>query len=97
MVPGLARIAELRGGGTHTCARLVSGRVQCWGGNDKGQLGGGATSGPRPNPVTVRNVPDAVAIAVGEAHGCAVRQAGTLYCWGDGANGALGPQRVAMR
>lgn len=96
-VPGVASVVQLAAGGAHTCARLTSGRIQCWGQNDRGQLGGGAPSDPRAAPLTVRNVPDAVDLALGEAHGCAIRRAGDLVCWGDPAHGALGPQQVAMR
>jgi len=35
----LGSVASLATGRYHTCARLQSGQVQCWGGNQHGQLG----------------------------------------------------------
>jgi alpha-tubulin suppressor-like RCC1 family protein len=37
----LAGAASLAAGLTHVCARMTSGGVRCWGGNDAGQLGDG--------------------------------------------------------
>jgi alpha-tubulin suppressor-like RCC1 family protein len=53
-------VADLAGGataiaagGSHTCAVTSGGRVQCWGGNAYGQLGGGSVSSARHTPTTV--------------------------------------------
>jgi alpha-tubulin suppressor-like RCC1 family protein len=43
LVTGLEHVVELRAGYDHTCARLATGDVYCWGGNDFGQLGDGTT------------------------------------------------------
>jgi alpha-tubulin suppressor-like RCC1 family protein len=40
-VPGLTGVVELRVGKGHTCVRLDTGAVKCWGTNDQGQLGDG--------------------------------------------------------
>jgi alpha-tubulin suppressor-like RCC1 family protein len=37
----LGGAASLAGGFTHVCARMTSGGLRCWGGNDAGQLGDG--------------------------------------------------------
>jgi alpha-tubulin suppressor-like RCC1 family protein len=42
-VPGVAGAVELRTGGAHVCALRADGTVICWGTNDRGQLGNGAT------------------------------------------------------
>jgi alpha-tubulin suppressor-like RCC1 family protein len=40
-------------GGAHTCGRLASGRLRCWGDNDLGQVGRGSASPSQPSPVGV--------------------------------------------
>jgi len=43
-VTGLAEPAQLSGGSFHTCAVVTKGGVECWGGNEFGQLGDGNTA-----------------------------------------------------
>lgn len=82
----------------HTCALLESGRVKCWGENNKGQLGYGNTI-----PVGLTNVPadvglvnvstthkNVIQIACGLFGICAVLENGKVRCWGDGSSGVLG-------
>ena len=38
------RVVEIAAGGYHSCARVKTGRVFCWGGNGNGQLGDGRTT-----------------------------------------------------
>jgi hypothetical protein len=40
----LGGVAGLTAGLTHVCARMTSGGVRCWGGNESGQLGDGMGS-----------------------------------------------------
>jgi alpha-tubulin suppressor-like RCC1 family protein len=87
---GLAQVGEIALGGSHGCARLTTGRVVCWGGNDKGQLGASGSS--RTSPVAVRGVDDALSIATGAKHSCAARKKGDATCWGGNEFGALGPR-----
>jgi alpha-tubulin suppressor-like RCC1 family protein len=80
---------ELVVGAFHACARSASGTVQCWGANDRGQLGDLTAADPSP----ATTVPGLVAsaLAAGEYHTCAVVQAtGALECWGLGSAGQLG-------
>ena len=84
-------------GAYHTCALLSGGTVVCWGSSHEGLLGDGN------NAVNAQAAPGAVqavggggplagvtAITGGGAHTCALREGGTVACWGRGMNGQLG-------
>ena len=86
---------EIVAGGYHTCARLESGDVRCWGEGSQGQLGYGDDDdiGDDELPQSVGSVQvgqEVVALAAGSEHTCAVLVDGALRCWGDGAGGRLG-------
>ncbi len=83
-------IVQLAAGGSHTCALRSSGVVLCWGSNRVGQLGDGTMGPRRTEPRAVEGVTDAVSIAAGEEHTCAVRRDGLVLCWGLGEHGELG-------
>lgn len=91
----LEGVVQLAAGAAHTCARLASGEVACWGSNDRGQLGDG-TLMARLNPTLVRNEDDSAAlagvaeIAAGAFHTCARLLSGEIRCWGYGMFGQLG-------
>ena len=78
-------------GDLHSCAIRSDGSVYCWGRNHLGQLGNGLT-GVEVNltPVRVTGITDAVGIAVGYNHSCAIRSDGSVYCWGSNQWGQLG-------
>ena len=63
--------------------------VQCWGQNDFGQIG---AQGCRysATPVTVSGIANAVSIATGFLHTCALLADGTVRCWGHNDFGQLG-------
>jgi alpha-tubulin suppressor-like RCC1 family protein len=73
----------------HSCARLASGAVWCWGNNRYGDLGDG-TLDMRPLPEPVAGVSGAASIVAGAtAHTCALA-GGELQCWGNNDFGQLG-------
>jgi hypothetical protein len=89
-VSGLSGIATaVTTGKEHSCALLSSGKVECWGGNERGQLGNGSRVGSA-TPVPVTGVKNAVAVSAGGSHTCALLQNGTVVCWGDNQHGELG-------
>jgi hypothetical protein len=69
-VPGLSGVVELSAGFNHTCARLSSGALRCWGYNGNGQLGDG-TSTTRYTPVAVSGISTATQVAASDIHTCA--------------------------
>jgi alpha-tubulin suppressor-like RCC1 family protein len=77
-------------GNSFACALLDSGHVECWGEGDIGQLGDGNENDSNNTPVSVQDVSDAVQLAAGRNHVCALRRDGTVVCWGDGESGQLG-------
>lgn len=83
-------VIQIAVGGEHTCGLLESGAVKCWGSNEKGQLGNGATENSSA-PVDVVGLDSGViAIDAGDAHTCALKEDGSVHCWGDNDKGELG-------
>jgi len=78
----------------HSCALLNDGSITCWGSDRNGQLGNGAKSTARTDvPVFVETgVIDgnAVDIASGSYHSCALLNDGNLACWGSDSQGESG-------
>ena len=90
-VSGLTDAIDIVTGTAHSCALLADGTARCWGLN-AGQLGNG-TSGPGASstvPVTVSGLADAVDLAAGINHSCALLADGTARCWGVNGQGQLG-------
>jgi alpha-tubulin suppressor-like RCC1 family protein len=84
-------------GSDHTCVLLINGDVRCWGLNDKGQLGLGNTDtlGDDEPVISVSPVRFPIGfrvkqITAGQAHTCALSEAGKVICWGENSSGELG-------
>jgi hypothetical protein len=95
-------------GGVHACAVLDDGSVTCWGQNHRGQLGDGTTHSTTCGvgsdfgnysalPVTAVGITDAVDVAAGAAHTCALHASGSVSCWGDNFAGQLGDGTTTRR
>ncbi|MDG1848635.1 MAG: hypothetical protein P8J35_08360 [Candidatus Marinimicrobia bacterium] len=80
-------------GGQHNCELLSTGDVQCWGTNyptGTSTPGGSADSFvTEPEPVSGL-ARDAVLVASGAQHSCAILDNGSVQCWGYNQDGQLG-------
>jgi alpha-tubulin suppressor-like RCC1 family protein len=87
--PGRGTIVGISAGMYHACALRSRGGIDCWGGNESGQMGNG-TSGHSLTPEPVVGIDDAVAVAAGDSHSCALLEGHSVKCWGFGGTGQLG-------
>jgi alpha-tubulin suppressor-like RCC1 family protein len=90
---GVTRV-DLFASGTLICTATAA--PWCWGWNDNGELGNGSTVGAPPSaPVAVVGISDAVQVAPGNHHACALRATGQVVCWGKNDHGQLGDGTLA--
>jgi len=95
---GLSDVLDAATGTRNSCAvhRVGGDRVvSCWGNNEQRQLGNTYSLQRFNSPgESVTGITDAIAVAVGDAHACALTQdaAGVqrVYCWGAQEYGRLG-------
>ena len=85
-----SRWSQVEVGDEHTCAITAGGALYCWGNNGSGALGDGTTtSRPLPNPVSGMTS-GVLKVSTGGYHTCAIKNGGTLWCWGYNNYGQLG-------
>jgi alpha-tubulin suppressor-like RCC1 family protein len=100
LIKGISTARAVASGGYDSCALLAAGTVACWGQNDLGQVGNGA-SNPYDQatavtaPAIVKGLTGAKQISVGLRHACALLSNGTVKCWGSDYFGQLGVPRPA--
>jgi hypothetical protein len=83
-------VAEVTVVRERSCARKTDGTVWCWGRNRGGELGDGSKA-DRHAPVQVAALGSAVVeVELGESHGCARKDDGTVWCWGGNKSGTVG-------
>jgi hypothetical protein len=90
--PPQGTFTEIGAGAYHACAITPAGAVQCWGaGSALGGLDGGTDAGGNTNVAYEgQAIPPSGtfrAVAGGYAHTCAIRDDGTIACWGAGTTG----------
>lgn len=89
-VSGLSSAAtEVSAGYNHTCARLITGTLECWGHNLYGQLGNNATTNST-TPVDVVGISSVTSVSAGAWSTCARMNSGSIKCWGENTRGQLG-------
>ncbi len=98
-VSGITDARAIAASNAHTCVVKVSGTVACWGINVNGELGTGSAMIPVTStiPLSVSGLGGVVAIAAGAQSTCAVREDGSLYCWGYNGYGQLGDGTTTSR
>ena len=87
-------VLGLAAGDDFNCATSSDNKVRCWGLNGGGQLGDG-TNTNRPLPIVVHTdaqneLTGATAVAASDYHACALRNDGSVWCWGFNLYGQLG-------
>ena len=71
-----------------TCALISTGKVDCWGNNNSGQLGNGSTTDSDvPVPAIGLSGVKALATSYDGGSFCAVLSTGNVKCWGNNGNG----------
>ena len=88
-VQGISSATQVNTGGLITCATLSSGKVNCWGYNDSGQLGNNSTTSSSV-PVEVQGITTATQVEATALTACALLWSGKVKCWGRGDEGQLG-------
>ncbi len=93
-VPGQVGTAtnwvSLDAGSYHSLALRSDGTLFGWGSNTEGQLGDGTTTS-RPVPTSISTItPHWISTVAGAFHSLGLKSTGTLWAWGNNANGQLG-------
>jgi len=81
---------SLNAGFTHTCGADLGGTAYCWGNDNAGQVGNGATSLVVDTPTRVVTNLRFVKVTGGNSTSCGITSAGAAWCWGNGYQGQLG-------
>ncbi len=82
---------DISAGDDHSCAIFHDGSVKCWGRNNYGQIGNGASqSSPMPTNASLPTGRNATDLEVGRYHTCAILDDGSMRCWGRNRYGEIG-------
>jgi alpha-tubulin suppressor-like RCC1 family protein len=96
-VPNLSGVRSVALGFYYSCAILAGGAVSCWGFDQYGQVGVAPSGASNcqgytcvPAPTTIPGLTGVVQLALSTATTCALRGDGTVWCWGENHQSALG-------
>ncbi|MBI2060983.1 MAG: hypothetical protein HYT87_14550 [Nitrospirae bacterium] len=89
-VSSLTSAVQVAGGHFFSCGLVSGGSVRCWGSDQYGQLGDGSSNNSKSTPVAVSSLTNAIAVASGGYHTCALLPDGTVKCWGWNNYGEIG-------
>ncbi len=85
----VAAAARVDVGGAFSCVRLATGRIQCWGDNQYGQLGNGSQVYAS-EPILVTGIDDVVQLVTADAATCVRDTDHVVKCWGRNRSGQIG-------
>ncbi len=84
-------VARVEAGEGSTCALLESGSLWCWGRGEESELGVAGLPGfGSLEPLEVETDVPWSDVELGWGHTCALKQPGTLWCWGRDTQGQVG-------
>ncbi|UCD24184.1 MAG: Ig-like domain-containing protein [Gemmatimonadota bacterium] len=88
----VVRFEAVTAGGEHSCALTADGTAYCWGSNSSYQSGDSVTVryGQEHMPRRVATAARFVSLSAGAFHTCGVTTDGSVYCWGNNAQGQVG-------
>ena len=89
-VAGLSNVTKVEPGYNWGMALKADGTVWTWGNNSSGQLGLGSIGSPVTTPTQVPGLTGITDIVGSGQNGFALKSDGTLWTWGNNANGMLG-------
>lgn len=81
---------QVTAGANHSCAITTTNSIKCWGYNLYGAIGDGTRNNTRAIPVVVGDNTDWVQVSAGWYYTCALKESGTVYCWGLNSYGEIG-------
>lgn len=88
-----APVIQIVANGQTSFALTEKGEVWAWGSDRFGSLGDGGAAIASIFPVKTAPIPGTVThLSAQGTHACALTDAGSVYCWGNGAWGELGPR-----
>jgi alpha-tubulin suppressor-like RCC1 family protein len=93
-VLGISNAVEVSAGDQHTCARLTSGIVQCWGYNTFDNLSMHIHTSAL--PVTISDMVG-TDIGLGKEYACVLKANKKIRCWGHNLYGELGHEQTPSR
>ena len=92
LVSNLSNATQVAVGPEHSCARLNTGQVKCWGYEYYGRLGNGEDNffGSSDLPVLVNGLSNVTQITADGEHSCSLLTSKKIKCWGYNGFGQLG-------
>ncbi len=89
-IPGLAGVAAVQGGATHSIWLMRDGTVMMCGLDKDGELGIGEEGGNSYTPVQVPGLSNVVEVSAGQDVSCARTASGAVFDWGSDEQGQVG-------
>ncbi|MBF0207223.1 MAG: hypothetical protein HQK53_10080 [Oligoflexia bacterium] len=77
-------------GGHHNCVLKSDDSIWCWGDNSYFQLGSGEINPYESTPATIPDISNIDSIVSGNSFSCALKNDGSIWCWGISDSGELG-------